>query len=76
MMRKLFVGGLLAGMTSEQLEDYFSQYGTVLSAQVMKDNVTKKYELLNFSYISFTQSYFALIVDGSAGILRWAAESH
>ena len=43
MMRKLFVGGLLAEMTSEQLEEYFSQYGTVLSAQVMKDNVTKKY---------------------------------
>jgi len=36
-LRKLFIGGLNSSTTNESLHAYFSQYGEVASATVMKD---------------------------------------
>ncbi|QDU60851.1 hypothetical protein Pan216_17030 [Planctomycetes bacterium Pan216] len=40
MPKKLYVGGLPWSVTSEELEQYFSAHGTVLSATVIKDRET------------------------------------
>jgi len=38
--KKLYVGNLAYGVTSSELEQLFSQYGTVQSAQVIQDRET------------------------------------
>jgi RNA recognition motif-containing protein len=38
--KKLYVGNLTYGVTSSTLEQLFSQYGTVQSAQVIQDRAT------------------------------------
>lgn len=38
--KKLYVGNLSYGVTSEELEQLFSEYGTVSSAQVISDRET------------------------------------
>ncbi len=40
MGKKLYVGNLTYGVTSSVLEQLFSQYGTVQSAQVIQDRAT------------------------------------
>lgn len=40
MGKKLYVGNLAYGVTSSELEQLFSQYGTVTSAQVIQDRET------------------------------------
>ncbi len=42
MSNKLFVGGLSYSTTEESLNEYFSQAGTVLSAQIIIDRNTLK----------------------------------
>lgn len=40
MGQKLYVGGLSYGTTDESLNNYFSQAGSVVSAQIMMDKMT------------------------------------
>lgn len=40
MSTKLYVGGLSYGTTEESLNNYFSQAGSVASAQIMSDKMT------------------------------------
>lgn len=40
MGNKLYVGNLSKETTEEELEEFFSSYGTVLSARIKRDNVT------------------------------------
>jgi len=40
MSQKLYVGGLSYGTTDESLNSYFSQAGSVVSAQIMMDKMT------------------------------------
>jgi RNA recognition motif-containing protein len=40
MSKRLFVGGLPYGITSSQLEEMFSKFGTVVSATVITDRDT------------------------------------
>lgn len=40
MGKKLYVGNLAYGVSSSELEQLFSQYGTVTSAQVIQDRET------------------------------------
>lgn len=42
MSTKLYVGGLSYGTTEESLNNYFSQAGSVVSAQIMIDKMTNR----------------------------------
>jgi len=42
MSTKLYVGGLSYGTTDESLNSYFSQAGSVASAQIMMDKMTNR----------------------------------
>lgn len=42
MAKKLFVGGIPYGLSSSQLEELFSKYGKVLSANVIIDRMTNR----------------------------------
>ncbi len=41
-MKKLYVASLPYSITDEQLAEFFSQIGTVVSAVVMKDKMTRR----------------------------------
>ena len=41
-MKKLFIGGLDYTTTDESLKEYFSQWGEVVDAKVMKDPATNR----------------------------------
>jgi RNA recognition motif-containing protein len=51
-MNKLFVGGLAWGTTDESLKAFFEQYGTVLSANVIKDKFSGKSKGFGFVEMS------------------------
>jgi len=40
MSKKIFVGGIAFKTTDDQLRDLFAQYGTVVSATILKDRET------------------------------------
>ena len=44
------MGGLSQEATSDSLAEYFSNYGTVQDATVVKDNVTQKWVSLMMAY--------------------------
>jgi len=48
---KLFIGGLSFETTDEKLQKYFSQFGPVTSAVVMRDTLTKRSR--GFGFVSF-----------------------
>ena len=52
--RILFVGGISAHTTSEELSTYFSQYGYVYKVRVMKEKKTK--EPKGYAYVTFKDS--------------------
>ncbi len=51
-MNKLFVGGLAWGTSDESLKAFFEQYGTVLSANVIKDKFSGKSKGFGFVEMS------------------------
>jgi RNA recognition motif-containing protein len=51
--RRLFVGGLSPYITGKDLKDYFSEFGTVVSAVVKMDDTTKKSR--GFGFVVFTK---------------------
>lgn len=52
MAQKLFVGSLDYGVTDQQLNDLFSQYGTVESAKVITDHETGRSR--GFGFVEFS----------------------
>lgn len=52
MARKLFVGSLDYGVTDQQLNDLFSEYGTVESAKVIVDRETNRSR--GFGFVEFS----------------------
>ncbi len=52
MASKLFVGGLPYSMTSEDLEDLFKEFGTVVSAAVIIDRDTNRSK--GFGFVEFS----------------------
>lgn len=52
MATKLFVGGLAWGTTDEKLREFFSQAGTVVSANVITDKFTGKSKGFGFVEMS------------------------
>lgn len=52
MARKLFVGSLDYGVTDQQLNDLFSEYGTVESAKVILDRETNRSR--GFGFVEFS----------------------
>ncbi|MGD9723671.1 MAG: RNA recognition motif domain-containing protein [Pirellulales bacterium] len=52
MGKKLYVGNLSYGVTSAELEQMFSQYGTVQSAQVIQDRDTGRSKGFGFVEMS------------------------
>lgn len=52
MANKLFVGSLSWGVTDDQLTDYFSQVGTVVSAKVITDRDTGRSKGIGFVEMS------------------------
>ena len=49
--RKIFVGGLDVDTKSEDLSDYFSQWGEIVDAVVMVDSATKRSR--GFGFVTF-----------------------
>ena len=49
---KLFVGGLTWETTSDQLRDYFAQFGEILQADVITDQATGRSR--GFGFVKFT----------------------
>lgn len=62
-MRKLFVGGLPQEANSDTLVEYFTSYGTVHEATVVKDNVTQKSR--GFGFVVFTHGYMTDLAQSS-----------
>ncbi len=59
--RKLFIGGLAAATQTQDLMEYFAQYGIVEDAVVMQDHATKRPR--GFGFVTFTSSAAALTVS-------------
>lgn len=53
--KKLYVGGLPYSVTDGQLEELFSQYGTVESARVISDRMTGRSRGFGFVEMSSTE---------------------
>lgn len=51
-LRKIFVGGIAYDVTSEDLSEYFSQFGDVAQAQVKYDRNTGRSR--GFAFVEFT----------------------
>eukprot|EP00549_Striatella_unipunctata_P011622 CAMPEP_0118693286 /NCGR_PEP_ID=MMETSP0800-20121206/11819_1 /TAXON_ID=210618 ORGANISM="Striatella unipunctata, Strain CCMP2910" /NCGR_SAMPLE_ID=MMETSP0800 /ASSEMBLY_ACC=CAM_ASM_000638 /LENGTH=415 /DNA_ID=CAMNT_0006591495 /DNA_START=99 /DNA_END=1346 /DNA_ORIENTATION=+ len=49
--RKIFVGGLASAVTSDDMREFFEQYGTVLDAVVMFDRDTRRSR--GFGFVTF-----------------------
>lgn len=52
MATKLFVGGIAWATTDDSLKNYFSQFGTVVSATVIKDKYTGRSKGFGFVEMS------------------------
>jgi RNA recognition motif-containing protein len=50
-VKKIFVGGLRDALTEDDLRTYFSQYGSVLEAMVMREKLTEKSR--GFGFVTF-----------------------
>ncbi|MDR2845308.1 MAG: RNA-binding protein [Puniceicoccales bacterium] len=64
MDNKLFVGNLAWGATEEDLQKYFSQYGTVQQIEVMRDRVTGRAR--GFAFVTMGSDEEALNAANSA----------
>ncbi len=51
---KIFIGGLHLQTTTETLKEYFSQWGDIVDAIVVKDPETKRSR--GFGFVTFTTS--------------------
>ncbi|KDD74087.1 hypothetical protein H632_c1582p0, partial [Helicosporidium sp. ATCC 50920] len=51
--RKIFVGGLSPETTEEAFKEYFTQYGTVVEAQIMQDHMSGRSR--GFGFITFAE---------------------
>lgn len=51
--KKIFVGGLAPDTTEEQFQTYFSQYGTVIEAQIMVDHTSGRSR--GFGFVTFEE---------------------
>jgi len=47
-IRKMFVGGLTAETTADDLKEHFGQFGTVVNAMIMNDNATGRSRCFGF----------------------------
>jgi RNA recognition motif-containing protein len=56
---KIFVGGLPLSVQEDELKNYFEQYGTVSSANLVKDNVTESSR--GFAYVEMKNEQEATI---------------
>ncbi len=63
MGKKLYVGNLTYGVTSSVLEQLFSQYGTVQSAQVIQDRATGRSKGFGFVEMD-TEAEAQAAIDG------------
>lgn len=54
---KLFIGGLDGGTETKDLENYFSRYGEIIDAVVMRDKKNNKSR--GFGFVTFLKSYMA-----------------
>lgn len=52
-LRKLFIGGLAAETTDENLRKFYSKWGKVVDSVVMRDPVTKRSR--GFGFVTFTK---------------------
>jgi RNA recognition motif-containing protein len=62
-MRKLFIGGLSHETTDEQLRTYFSQWGPVVDAIVIRDQTTKQSRGFGFVTFATINSAEAAMLD-------------
>ena len=58
---KLFIGGLSFDTTDETFRSYFSQFGEVADAFVLRDNVTKRSR--GFGFVTFASPETASAAD-------------
>lgn len=54
--RKIFIGGLSYATDDEKLREYFSEFGPVQDAVVMKDPITRRSR--GFGFITFEDASF------------------
>lgn len=64
-MKKIYLGNLSFRITEEELENIFSEYGDIVSVNLIKDRDTGR--LKGFGFIEFEteeQAKAALVMDG------------
>lgn len=69
MAAKLFVGGLSWDTTDDKLREFFSQFGTVVSATVITDKFTGKSKGFGFVEMSTEEEAKEAINKGNGQIL-------
>lgn len=67
--KKIFVGGLSLETTDQDLTDYFSQFGSIRQAYVIKDPVSRRSKKFGFAIMK-TQESVDQVLDTTVHVIR------